>query len=188
MELTPKQASGLAESMYTLSRSASFEECIKLLNNEYQGKIVFSENQILKGKTGGPGFIKVRTGFGFLLVGKENLADKVFVIFRGTQYLADWLTNFNVTVAKSDCGQPVHDGFKQAFDSMLPQIKPFIDELPPGVSIHCIGHSLGGALATIAAEWIVSAHKHKPYLYTFGSPRVGLHGFAANCTKSIGEN
>lgn len=55
-----------------------------------------------------------------------------------------------------------------------------------GATVHCIGHSLGGALATLCAEWISSAYSIKPYLYTFGSPRVGLIGFVDMCTKAVG--
>jgi len=53
-------------------------------------------------------------------------------------------------------------------------------------TIHCIGHSLGGALATICGEWINNSFKRKPFIYTFGSPRVGLYTFAGACTSRIG--
>lgn len=124
------------------------------------------------------------------LIGKGPLNGHIFLLFRGTEYLADWLTNLNVLVSRSACGEPVHDGFNQAFMSMKPQTADFLNALPKDKikAIHCIGHSLGGALATICAEWITRAYGYKPYLYTFGSPRVGLIGFADMCTKRVGVN
>ena len=110
------------------------------------------------------------------------------MLFRGTQYLADWLTNFNITVSRSTYGNPVHDGFNSAFKSMLPQLSDFMRLVGSSKihAIHCIGHSLGGALATLYAEWIHGGYGIKPYLYTYGSPRVGLIGFSAMCTQRIG--
>ncbi len=108
-------------------------------------------------------------------------------MFRGTQYLADWLTNLNVVVTRSGSGHPLHDGFNTAFKSMHPHLQTFVGAAVKKKvkTFHCIGHSLGGALASICAEWIKSSYGIKPYLYTFGSPRVGLHGFSEHCTKAL---
>lgn len=98
------------------------------------------------------------------------------------------MTNGNLSASRSASGQPVHDGFNLAFKSMEPKLKEFLGSLMKNkiTQIHCIGHSLGGALATICADWIRTSYKIKPYLYTFGSPRVGLLGFASYCTKTVG--
>ena len=103
--------------------------------------------------------------------------------------MADWLTNLNVSVSASSYGQPVHDGFNKAFKSMNIKLRDFRDSLPGNVTtIHCIGHSLGGALATICSEWLKKTSNKTIYLYTYGSPRVGLHGFSSTCTTEIGCN
>lgn len=143
---------------------------------------------MLKAKTGGPWFIKCRTAFGFTLIGKGKYSGEAFILFRGTQYLADWLTNLNVGVSRSASGQSVHDGFNLTFKTMEPKLRQFMGTMLKNkiTKIHCIGHSLGGALATICADWICSSYKIKPYLYTFGSPRVGLMEFADYCTANIG--
>lgn len=187
MELNPTLSANLANDIYALTRRATIDDAILYLQSQYQDQIEFHESNLLKGKTGGPGVIKVRTAFGFLLVGKDRYKGNAFVLIRGTQYLADWLTNLNVSLSRSPGGQPVHDGFNKAFLSMLPQIEPFIRGLPMGTQIHCVGHSLGGALATITAEWITKNTTRRPKLYTYGSPRVGLIGFSERCTKEIGE-
>ncbi|SEA23633.1 lipase family protein [Microbulbifer marinus] len=187
MELTPLQSVSLSEDVYNLSKLSTIDAAITYLNSSYNGKISFYEENLLKGKTGGPGVIKVRTAFGFLLVGKGEYKNYAFILFRGTQYLADWLTNLNISLSRSASGQAVHDGFNKAFHSMLPQIQTFVSALPSGTEIHCLGHSLGGALATIAAEWVSKNTIHKPRLYTYGSPRVGLIGFSENCTSLLKE-
>ena len=54
------------------------------------------------------------------------------------------------------------------------------------------GHSLGGALATLAAydisramEWV--SKPTKVICYTFGAPRVGNHAFAHTYNKMVSE-
>lgn len=187
-EFSPKVSASLARDVYALTKESSIEKAIKVLNSQYGGNLVFSEDVMLKAKTGGPWMIKCRTAFGFTLIGKGPLQGHAVILFRGTQYLADWLTNFNISVSRSASGQPVHDGFNLAFKSMEPQLKEFMGTIMKNkiTQIHCVGHSLGGALATICADWIRSGYKIKPYLYTFGSPRVGLMGFADCCTSNIG--
>jgi predicted lipase len=47
------------------------------------------------------------------------------------------------------------------------------------------GHSLGGALAVMAAAYLQNVYNSVNYLYTMGQPRVGNDNFAAFMTKSI---
>lgn len=164
------------------------DAAIKDLNTAFGDVLAFSNDNMLKAKTGGPAFIKCRTAFGFVLFGKGRFDGHAFFLFRGTQYLADWLTNGNIGVSRSPSGYSIHDGFHTAFKSMKPQLAVFMSEATKKniTYIHCIGHSLGGALATICADWIRTSYKRKPYLYTYGSPRVGLESFAHFCTQSMG--
>lgn len=187
-EFSPKVSASLAKDVYALTKESSIEKAMSVLNSQYGGNLAFTEDAMLKAKTGGPWVIKCRTAFGFTLIGKGALQGHAVILFRGTQYLADWLTNFNITVSRSASGQPVHDGFNLTFKTMESSIKEFMGVLTKNkiTQIHCIGHSLGGALATICADWIRSSYKIKPYLYTFGSPRVGLLGFADCCTTNVG--
>ena len=97
-ELTPPQYSELADDAYTLSRRKSIQEAIDYLNKKYKDVLTFSEENLLKSKTGGPWFIKCKTAFGFTLFGRGSLQGNAFIIFRGTKYLADWLSNLNAGV------------------------------------------------------------------------------------------
>lgn len=179
-----------ADEVYSLTRYETTNDAINYLNDKYGQVFSFSEDNMLKGKTGGPHFIKCRTAFGFTLLGKGVFKGHAFILFRGTQYLADWLTNLNVSVSSSAAGQSVHDGFNKSFKSMEPHLMKFMSS--PAMkdihTIHCVGHSLGGALATICGEWIKVAYGRAPYIYSFGSPRVGLYSFANYCTSNVGAN
>lgn len=60
------------------------------------------------------------------------------------------------------------------------------------MQIYCTGHSLGGALALLAAydisramEWV--SRPTKVICYTFGAPRVGNHAFAHTYNKMVPE-
>jgi len=190
-ELPPEIAAKVAQDVYTLTKSDTLEDALLTLNNKYKGilEFPFSEKNLLKGKTGGPFYIKSRTAFGFVLIGKGFLEGHVLILFRGTQYLADWVTNLNAMVSSSAVGQPVHDGFNQAFKSMESQVNDFMGRLTKYNihTINCIGHSLGGAIATICGEWIQKNYKRVPKIYTFGSPRVGLYSFSSMCTNNVGS-
>lgn len=179
----------LSRDIYTLTKTETMTSAIKQLNLLHGDILKFSEDTLLKAKTGGPWFIKCRTAFGFTLLGKGNFKDHAFIIFRGTQYLADWLTNLNISASRTTSGQPVHDGFNMTFKTMQPKLREFMGVIAKNniTNIHCIGHSLGGALATLCGDWIRNAYNTKPYIYTYGSPRVGLIGFADHCTRSVGS-
>lgn len=69
-ELRPGLSSRLAESVYFLTKRETIEKSIKDLNTAFGDILAFSPENMLKAKTGGPAFIKSRTAFGFLLLGK----------------------------------------------------------------------------------------------------------------------
>ena len=176
--ISPQLTSALARDVYALSQSPSIKDALGTLNARYGKIFTFADSNLLTGKTGGPAGIKISSAFGFVLLGQGAFKGHAFIIFRGTQLLADWMSNVNVAPARSDSGYAVHDGFNKSFNSM----KLRLDDLMKVVSkekvkhVHCIGHSLGGALATLCANWI--QENHSTYLYTFGSPRVGLYDFS----------
>jgi len=178
-----------ARDAYALTNHVKVDDAIAYLNSKYGDAFTFSQENMLKGKSGGPFFIKSRTAFGFTLVGKGAFYGHAFIIFRGTEYLADILTDLNISVSSSSTGKPVHDGFNKSFKSMELQLISFMSsaEMKNVHSIHCIGHSLGGALATVCGDWIQTTYKRKPYIYSFGCPRVGLYGFASRCTTGVGS-
>ena len=96
----------------------------------------------------------------------------VVVAFRGTHDLQDVLTDLKVAQEDWLGTTRVHAGFKDAYDqiagNLLSSLRPELGE------VVFTGHSLGGALASLAAT------ARAPLgLYTFGCPRVGNESFGA---------
>ncbi|OBT11159.1 hypothetical protein A9267_00460 [Shewanella sp. UCD-FRSSP16_17] len=119
------------------------------------------------------------SGFGFFGLGKKGgqFAGDVVIAFRGTAGLADTLTDLHCGVTVGPNYKAVHAGFNRTFESIKPQLATLMAKAG-NRPVHCVGHSLGGALATLAANWIRSQYKVNVNLYTFGAPRVGFGPFA----------
>ena len=102
-------------------------------------------------------------------MGGKGYEKDLFIIFRGSTDAnnnADWISNARIGVQLSSNSFPVHIGFNEIFKSMLPSIKNFIDDNKGNIeNIHCIGHSLGGAIATLAADWVKTSLKRNVKLY-----------------------
>ncbi len=116
--------------------------------------------------------------------------DKHIVIaFRGTEDIRtipgirDWLTN--ISYGQSDfrnAKEKVHSGFLSSWESVKNEV---VSRLRAwrinGQDIWLTGHSMGGAIATIAAKDIASSDRTQPVgIFTFGAPRVGDPAFADN--------
>ncbi|KAI1487221.1 Alpha/Beta hydrolase protein [Biscogniauxia mediterranea] len=76
----------------------------------------------------------------------------------------------------------VHMGFmmswRNARKDVLPALKPLLEKYPE-YTVHLIGHSLGGAVAALAAlELKVSLGRDNLVVTTFGEPRAGNDEFA----------
>ena len=97
--------------------------------------------------------------------------DTALVSFRGTQGVKDWIANMNIAEQESTFGM-VHGGFLQAYLDIYREIESALDNELNGQQLVLTGHSLGGALAAIAAsEW---RNKYDiRSIFTFGQPAVG---------------
>jgi triacylglycerol lipase len=96
----------------------------------------------------------------------------VVLAFRGTESddPTDLGSDSDVALVDLDGGGHVHRGFLRALDAVWPGVAPAI---PAGARVLVTGHSLGAALATLAA-----LRRSGASLFTFGSPRVGDTAFA----------
>ena len=101
--------------------------------------------------------------------------DKVaVVVFRGTEKdKKDIETDLNARFYESESGK-VHIGFKVAFDQVAEELRAAL-VLVKNCQVFLTGHSLGGALAIIAARELRVANGGA--CYTFGSPKVGSDEF-----------
>lgn len=94
------------------------------------------------------------------------------LVFRGTERKpADVITDLELSFPLLGTGVIVHRGFKKALDAVWADVEKALAKIT--VPLFMTGHSLGAALATLAAA------RHAPKaVYTFGSPLVGNHAFA----------
>lgn len=112
------------------------------------------------------------------------------VAFRGTEARAldegspgadfsnvvtDVVTDARIKLVDSGQGGKVHEGFKTGLDQVWDKLCPHLSSLAAdGKKLWFTGHSLGAALATLAADRFGNVSG----LYTYGSPRVGDESFA----------
>ena len=101
------------------------------------------------------------------------------LVFRGTEGFRDWLSDFNVvrvrmsvdTLTMAD--EPlVHFGFIRQYRTLEDKIHDFLGPCPSG-TLHVSGHSLGGALATVAC--VFSCTSGTPN-WTYGATLSEAHG------------
>ncbi len=93
--------------------------------------------------------------------------------FRGTNELADWLDNINAFSTPALFGE-FHRGFWNSVEDVWEPIDRRCRELQQQRKrpIFFTGHSLGGAMATIAAARYIQEDKPFTSVYTFGQPRA----------------
>lgn len=103
--------------------------------------------------------------------------DVAIVVFRGTDSddKADWKVNFDVDRVKVEGGH-IHHGFYAAYESLKEKIRGELGRQRPG-HLWATGHSLGGALAIIAAHDLDADFKVHGVV-TFGQPMVGQRDLA----------
>ncbi|KAF2109324.1 Alpha/Beta hydrolase protein [Lophiotrema nucula] len=128
------------------------------------------------------------TGF----VANDDSNQLIILSFRGSTSLANWLTNFNIpAVATTICsGCTAHGGFWQSWVDARPDVLAAVKAASaahPDYKIVSVGHSLGGAIATLAAADLRNSG-YAVALYTFGAPRVASTKLSSYITAQAGGN
>ena len=188
--LSPIMAANIANQVYTvMPANLSMQDAYEFsggfgLENEFE-----VENQNKLHGTSGPLFLKATTGFGYCAKGtsKKGRQREAVIALRGTASFADALTDGNIGLQSGPYkGTLVHAGFNDTYGSFSDDINSFLISCrASGINlVHCVGHSLGGALATLSAA-VARENGFAAKLYTFGCPRVGGHGFASTLTREV---
>ncbi|KAM0335621.1 hypothetical protein ACHAQA_000670 [Verticillium albo-atrum] len=119
------------------------------------------------------------------LVATDDVARTIVLTVRGSANIRNWISNIlfafvGCTDLTSGC--KVHTGFNNAWREIRTPAIAAIKKARaanPGYTVIATGHSLGGAVATIAAAYLRAKESVPVVLYTYGSPRVGNDRFAA---------
>jgi hypothetical protein len=99
----------------------------------------------------------------------RQTAAGLVVAFRGSDDEESWLTDFDIELVDVPVAGRLHRGFWQAWKVIAIDVLAAIDGKP----VTLAGHSLGGALALMAAiEMTIS-----------GKPPAGVYGFEAPCVS-----
>jgi len=115
-----------------------------------------------------------------------NNDDFLILVFRGTEIrrredssdfaniIADLETDANIALVDWEQGGKVHRGFQEALDEVWERLLDYLRSKENARrTVWFTGHSLGAALATLAAQRYGKVRG----LYTYGSPRVGDRDF-----------
>ncbi|KAJ7468306.1 lipase [Mycena galericulata] len=130
-------------------------------------------------------------------IARDDDRHEIVITFRGTFSLKDALTDirFRKVLFESPSLTEevyVHRGFMASYedvaDDVLATVTNELNRHPTHTVIRT-GHSLGGAIASIAAPLLKAALPDATIkLYTFGQPRVGDKKFAQFVEKTLGED
>jgi predicted lipase len=120
--------------------------------------------------------------------------DTLLVAFRGTKEPRDFVTDIKFGKSRFNIQNPkgkIHDGFSEAYrDVRIRLHKLYFTHRKQVTEVIFTGHSLGGALSTIAAYDFKLAYKRdlRVCCLTLGSPRVGNHSFARHFNEIVDES
>ena len=115
-------------------------------------------------------------------------ASQVVLVFRGTRTAGEWLKDLafrQVPYPYLPAGR-THSGFTELYETVRDKIIQTIRLLPAWKQLLITGHSLGAALATLAAlDLAAHAGFFNLAMVNFGSPRVGDDQFATAYDRMV---
>ncbi|WP_172806726.1 lipase family protein [Endozoicomonas arenosclerae] len=120
--------------------------------------------------------------------------EKVAVFaFRGTRFtnLKDWFGNIDFTphaITINDRSVWLHSGFWRRFNNLSSDLKGQLMAIPEDYTVLLVGHSLGAAVATIAATFFHEWGRTPDAVITFASPLVGNNPFKEMYQATVGCN
>ena len=141
-------------------------------------------DRVFQGSTAG-----LRTGFGYVLRFNRGNTRHAIIATRGTRAehsKADIYTDAHGSLTGFGGYGLVHTGFKNTFESIRAGLAGDDTRIMDADVVHCVGHSLGGAVATLVAASFAERGKAVK-LYTFGCPRVGAFGAQRAMEQTLGK-
>ncbi|MEW9671544.1 lipase family protein [Ammoniphilus sp. 3BR4] len=129
----------------------------------------------------------------FPRIGYIAQSDKeIIVAFRGTENIYDNLMDLDILPVKFPfvpSGGSVVRGFLSIYSRIRFRLAEILQKLSSRKALFITGHSLGGALATMAAlDIAINTKYNNPIVYTFASPRTGDQTFASAYNRAIKQS
>lgn len=123
-------------------------------------------------------------------VGTDPARKNIVLAIRSSHNVRNWITNLLFSFEDCDFVEDckVHKGFANAWDEVRDSILASVSTAKaanPDFSVVATGHSLGGAIATIAAADLRRSGLPTD-IYTYGCPRVGNKAFVNFVTDQPG--
>ncbi|KAM7187491.1 mono and diacylglycerol lipase [Naviculisporaceae sp. PSN 640] len=121
----------------------------------------------------------------------DPIRSLIVLSFRGSTSINNWISNvlfFQISCPLTP-GCKVHLGFAASWEEVSDTVIAGIaaaKKANPTYKIVITGHSLGGAVGTLAAAYLRS-QGYAADLYTYGSPRVGNEAFVKYVTEQAGS-
>ncbi len=119
----------------------------------------------------------------------SNGTGKMLMVFTGTFFMDEWYNDINfpqVEAIKLNNYKPgikIHTGFYNLYLAIRDQLWNLFNQYHTRINeLYITGHSLGGALSTIAA---FDFAQYMPIYYSFASPRVGNTNFANTFNRLV---
>lgn len=126
----------------------------------------------------------LNVGFKTFMVGGTR-----WFVFKPTIYKRNWITNFLFPLYKapydSDTDIRIHSGFLASYLSLRDEVIGIVKSTNRSVDYIFCGHSLGGALARLAAVDVQYNFGAHVTVYTLGAPNVGNKAFEMSFEKRI---
>lgn len=174
-ELLPKQAKEYfiqkISDLIDNDKESSLRKLIQIVNYDpQQEKQKLIENADFLGMQ----LVKTFDTNGTQAILLEN-ETSIFLGFRGTEptSIKDIRSDTKATTIVCESSGKIHSGFSEAFNQIAIEVQQTLDkEEFSKKPLFITGHSLGGALATIAAKKLTH-NGGIAACYTFGSPRAG---------------
>lgn len=144
--LAPSEVAHIADAIYAVRTQIDVPN---VFASTILNKFSIQADSKFSGVTGGA-FVHSRTGFGIAARGNDgHYKHDALLAFRGTDSFYDILTDAHAgNLYPSKTGKMVHSGFNKTFLSLKADLEKFFTHFSPS-RVQIIGHSLGGAVATL---------------------------------------
>jgi triacylglycerol lipase len=129
------------------------------------------------------GLLPRKEPFGF--VARNRASGSIFVTFRGTKSLEDWMSDFTFPQVPHPWGN-AEQGFSHIYAQCSGDVQAAVKNAAPAASVLVSGHSLGAGVAILAtADLVNSGVASAAGMYSFAGPRVGDLAFGAEFDRRV---